>query len=91
MVLPLASRGANQATGRRSPWRSTVCVVMKIERGGKEMKVKRIQVPESHTLQVYTRDSHGNKILFDLRGPLDVSVVPIELEDQRGGTKNGKV
>jgi hypothetical protein len=54
---------------------------------------KRIHVPESHTLQVYTRDAHGNTILYDLRGPLDVSVVPIEpeLEDQRGGAKNGKV
>jgi hypothetical protein len=38
----------------------------------------RLTVPEWHTLQIFTRDARGNKTLFDLHGPLDVSMVPIE-------------
>ena len=38
----------------------------------------RFAVPESHSLQIYTRDAHGNRILYNLAGPLDVGIVPIE-------------
>ena len=38
----------------------------------------RLTVPELHTLQIYSRDAHGNKMLMNLPGPLDVSMVPIE-------------
>jgi hypothetical protein len=38
----------------------------------------RLTVPESHSLQIYTRDARRNKILFDLHGPLDVSMVPVD-------------
>jgi hypothetical protein len=38
----------------------------------------RLTVPESHSLQIYTRDARGNKTLFDLHGPLDVSMVSTE-------------
>ncbi len=38
---------------------------------------KRISVPQGTELQIYSRDAHGNHILYDLSGPLDVSVVPI--------------
>jgi hypothetical protein len=39
---------------------------------------QRISVPEGTVLQIYARDAHGNKILMNLPGPLDVSMVPIE-------------
>ncbi|MGC1254282.1 MAG: hypothetical protein WA867_01915 [Candidatus Acidiferrales bacterium] len=38
---------------------------------------QRISVPEGIVLQIYSRDAKGNRILYDLPGPLDVSVVPI--------------
>jgi hypothetical protein len=41
-------------------------------------KPQRINVPEGTVLQIYTRDAHGNKMLMNLPGPLDVSMVPIE-------------
>jgi hypothetical protein len=43
---------------------------------------QRISVPEGTILQIYSRDVHGNRILYDLPGPLDVSVVPIERNEQ---------
>jgi hypothetical protein len=38
----------------------------------------RIRVPKGTVLQIYSRDVHGNKILMNLPGPLDVSMVRIE-------------
>jgi hypothetical protein len=38
----------------------------------------RLTVPESHTLQIYSCDAHGNKMLMSLPGPFDISMVPIE-------------
>jgi hypothetical protein len=43
---------------------------------------QRISVPEGTVLQIYSRHAHGNRILYDLPGPLDVSVVPIERNEQ---------
>jgi hypothetical protein len=39
---------------------------------------QRISVPEGTVLQIYSRDAQGNRILYNLPGPLDVSMVPIE-------------
>jgi hypothetical protein len=39
---------------------------------------QRISVQEGTVLQIYSRDAHGNKMLMNLPGPLDVSMVPIE-------------
>ncbi len=39
---------------------------------------QRISVPEGTMLQIYSCDAHGNKMLMNLPGPLDVSMVPIE-------------
>jgi hypothetical protein len=39
---------------------------------------QRINVPEGTVLQIYSRDAHGNRILYSLPGPLDVSMVPIQ-------------
>jgi hypothetical protein len=38
---------------------------------------QRINVPVGTVLQIYSRDAHGNPILYNLPGPLDVTVVPI--------------
>jgi hypothetical protein len=38
---------------------------------------QRIRVPEGTVLQIYSRDSLGNRILYNLPGPLDVSMVSI--------------
>jgi hypothetical protein len=39
---------------------------------------QRISVPQGTVLQIYSRDAKGNKLLMNLPGPLDVSIVPIE-------------
>jgi len=39
---------------------------------------QRISVPEGTVLQIYARDARGNRILYDLPGPVDISMVPIE-------------
>jgi hypothetical protein len=38
---------------------------------------QRISVPEGTVLQIYSRDAQGNKMLMNLPGPLDISMVPI--------------
>jgi len=38
----------------------------------------RLTMPELHTLQIYSRDAHGNKMRMSLPGPLDLNMVPIE-------------
>jgi hypothetical protein len=44
---------------------------------------QRICVPEGTVLQIYSRDAHGNKMLMNLPGPVDVSIVPIESAGNR--------
>jgi hypothetical protein len=39
---------------------------------------QRISVPQGTVLQIYSRDAHGNRILYSLPGPLDVSMASIE-------------
>ncbi len=39
---------------------------------------QRISVPQGTVLQIYARDAQGNRILYSLPGPLDLSMVPIE-------------
>jgi hypothetical protein len=39
---------------------------------------QRIHVPQGRTLQIYSRDAHGNKMLMSLPGPVDISIVPME-------------
>jgi len=39
---------------------------------------QRISVPQGTVLQIYSWDAKGNRILYNLPGPLDVSMVPIE-------------
>jgi hypothetical protein len=38
----------------------------------------RLTVPESRTLQIYSRVAHGNKMLMTLPGPLEISMAPVE-------------
>jgi hypothetical protein len=38
---------------------------------------QRINVPEGIVLQIYSRDAHGNTMLMNLPGPVDISMVPI--------------
>ena len=38
---------------------------------------QRISVPQGTVLQIYSRDALGNRILYNLPGPLDLSVVQI--------------
>jgi hypothetical protein len=38
---------------------------------------QRIRVPEETVLQIYLRNAHGNKMLMNLPGPLEISMVPI--------------
>ena len=39
---------------------------------------QRISVPVGTVLQIYSRDAKGNKMLMNLPGPVDISMVPIE-------------
>jgi hypothetical protein len=39
---------------------------------------QRISVPQGTVLQIYSRDVHGNKMLMNLPGPLEISMLPIE-------------
>jgi hypothetical protein len=38
---------------------------------------QRIRVPQGRTLQIYSRDARGNKMLMSLPGPVDISMVPL--------------
>ena len=40
---------------------------------------QRISVPQGTALQIYSRDAKGNKILMNLPGPVDISMVPMKL------------
>jgi hypothetical protein len=39
---------------------------------------QRINVPEGTVLQIYSLDAKGNKMLMNLPGPVDISMVPTE-------------
>jgi hypothetical protein len=52
---------------------------------------QRISVPQGIVLQIYSRDAHGNKMLMNLPGPLDVSMVPIERRENRISEKQTKL
>jgi hypothetical protein len=39
---------------------------------------QRISVPEGTVLQIYSRDTYGHKCLFDLPGPLELSLVNLK-------------
>ena len=42
----------------------------------------RVKVAEGVSLQVYLRDGHGGKVLMNLPGPLDFSLVHVKPENK---------